>query len=67
MFLSSFIKESPEGQYRAEIHENSDGYLIEYYDPTGKNFRTETFAGKSLKYVSDAAENWVAGIKSLNG
>jgi hypothetical protein len=67
MFLSRYVKESPEGEYRAEIHQNNLGYFIEYYGPTGLKIKTEDFSGKSIHYVKDAAENWVDGIKILNG
>jgi hypothetical protein len=67
MFLSHYVKESPEGQYRAEIHESVDGYFIDYYGPTGIKLKTENFEGKSIHYVKDVAENWVEGIKVLKG
>jgi argonaute-like protein implicated in RNA metabolism and viral defense len=41
-------------------------YSIEYFI-NGKYVQTETFAGHSLYYVESAAENWLAGIKVLNG
>ena len=43
------------------------GYDIHYYGPGGDLIKTENFAGKSIYYVQDAAENWIAGIKVLNG
>lgn len=67
MLLSQYVKESPEGQYRAEIYDSPDGYHIEYYGPNGVRLKTEEFHGKSIHYVTDAAENWVSGIKTLNG
>lgn len=67
MFLSQYVKESPEGQYRAEIHETPEGYFIDYYGPTGNKIKTEMFESKSIHYVKDAAENWVEGIKVLKG
>lgn len=66
MFLSQYVKESPEGQYKAEIHENSEGYFIDFYGPNGIKIKTELFEGKSIQYVAKAAENWVNGIKVLN-
>jgi hypothetical protein len=50
---------------KAVVLKNSTGYFIEYYDDDGIMFHTETFTGKSLHYVEDAAENWVLGIKKL--
>ena len=52
---------------RAEVKKNSDSYEIEYFDQGGNLYHTENFAGKSLRYVEDAAENWATGIKVLNG
>lgn len=40
--------------------------FIEYYDDNGKQFYTEDFPGKSMRYVEDAAENWALGIKKLD-
>lgn len=67
MFLTSYFKETPEGQYKAEIHQRSSGFAVEYYKPTGEKFKTEDFAGNSIHYVKDAVENWIDGIKPLNG
>jgi hypothetical protein len=41
-------------------------YSIRYY-VDGKYKQTEMFEGVSLYYVEDAAENWLSGIKVLNG
>jgi hypothetical protein len=41
-------------------------YSIEYF-VNGKYTKTEKFEGVSLYYVEDAAENWLNGIKVLNG
>ena len=43
-----------------------DGYNIEYYDNNNHKFFEESYAGKSLHYVEDAAENWALGIKKLD-
>jgi len=39
---------------------------IEYFDDNGKQFFSEDFPGKSMRYVEDAAENWALGIKKLD-
>lgn len=39
---------------------------IDYFDDNGKQFFSEDFPGKSMRYVEDAAENWALGIKKLN-
>lgn len=49
------------------VHTFEDGeYFIEYANSDGKIFYTETFPGKSLSYVEDAAENWTLGIKEID-
>ena len=40
-------------------------FYIKYFDNNKKQFYTEDFPNKSLRYVEDAAENWVLGIKKL--
>lgn len=66
MLLSSVFKESGGISMRAEIHDTPDGYSIEYYGPDGF-IKSETYHDKSIHYVEDAANNWVNGIKVLNG
>jgi hypothetical protein len=44
-----------------------DYYYIDYYDQGGNKFYTETFPGKSIHYVEDAAENWSINTKVLHG
>jgi len=39
---------------------------IKFYDIAGAYVKEE-FKGKSLGYVSDAAENWAMGIKKVAG
>tara|TARA_R100001369_G_C3186350_1_gene142669 strand:+ start:117 stop:263 length:147 start_codon:yes stop_codon:yes gene_type:complete len=39
---------------------------IKFYDIAGAYVKEE-FKGKSLGYVSDAAENWSVGIKKVEG
>ena len=67
MFLTTYVKETPEGNYKAEVHQNSKGYFVEYFKPTGEKFKTEDFSQHSIHYVRDAVENWIDGIKTLNG
>lgn len=67
--LSTFFKEGTDLKAKAEVHQNDtrNGYFIRYYDHNGHHIMDEEFAGNSLHYVEDAAENWVLGIKVLNG
>jgi hypothetical protein len=67
MKITHFVKESPAGTYRAELHEGSGHYYIEYYGPAGDKIKTEKFEGRSIKQVSDIAESWINGIQVLNG
>jgi len=50
-----------------EIHMNfkEEMLYINYFDDTGKQFFSEDYPNKSLRYVEDAAENWALGIKQL--
>ena len=66
MLITTIFKEAGNTTARAEIHDTPDGYTIEYYGPNGF-IKSETFADKSIHYVEDAAQNWAAGIKVLNG
>jgi hypothetical protein len=67
--ISTYFKEGTELKARAEVVFDSDNtvYNIEYYNLQGQIFHTESFPGKSVHYVEDAAENWALGIKVLNG
>lgn len=64
--ISTYYKEDTSIKARAEVVEDNGIYVIHYYNGAGNLFRTEEFAGKSLQYVEDAAENWTLGIKLLN-
>lgn len=64
--ISTYYKEDTSGP-RAEVVQEDYGYVIRYYDAAGHLFQTESFEGKSLHHVEDAAENWTLGIKVLNG
>lgn len=65
--ISTFYKESSDGA-RADVVQNDGVYGIEYYNGSDvRPFKVETFPNNSLFYVESAAENWVMGIKVLNG
>jgi hypothetical protein len=66
MKINEFTGDRSGSALRAEIHNSSDGYRIEYY--INNTFQqSETFHNKSIFYVEDAATNWISGIKVLNG
>jgi|TARA_B110000259_G_scaffold80029_1_gene93720 hypothetical protein len=66
--LQTFYKEDTDGA-RAEVFEENGVYGVHYYMGIGDAewFKQDIFAGKSLHYAEDAAENWALGIKTLNG
>jgi hypothetical protein len=66
--IKKFVGESNIGvTLEAVIVKNAgEPYSIRYY-VDGKYKQTEMFEGVSLYYVEDAAENWLSGIKVLNG
>jgi hypothetical protein len=68
MLISTYFKENAHSA-RAEVMRNTAGdyYYIDYYDQGGNKFYTETFPGKSIHYVEDAAENWSINVKVLHG
>lgn len=63
--LSEYISEQS-NLMSARVCKNDTTFFIEYVKD-GSVFKTESFPGKSLRYVEDAAENWAIGIKVLNG
>jgi hypothetical protein len=66
MIVRTFFKESDGANIKAEIHDTPEGYAIYYYT-SGEFMKSETYHDKSIHYVESAAENWIAGIKVLNG
>jgi hypothetical protein len=66
MKVNEFLGERAGSQLRAELYSDSSGYNIKYFI-NNVHQTTESFAGKSIHYVEDAAHNWISGIKVLNG
>ena len=66
MKVNEFLGEKAGQQLLAEIYSDVDGYNIKFW-VNGNWVKTESFSGKSIHYVEDAAENWISGIKVLNG
>jgi len=66
MQLISTFYENNNSRARAEVVKEDSGYSIHFHNANGDLFKTESFEGKSLHYVEDAAENWALGIKTLN-
>ena len=67
--LSTYFKEGVDLGARAEVHQNDNrnGYLIRYFDHNGHHMMDEEFAGNTLEFVENAAEDWVLNVKVLNG
>lgn len=65
-FVNQFLGERDGKQLRAEIHSAGQGYTINYYI-NGNFIKEEAIIGHSVHYVEDAANNWLRGIKVLNG
>lgn len=66
MKVNEFLGEKAGQKLLAEIYSGDDGYNIKFWI-NGNLIKTENFSGKSIHYVEDAAENWISGIKVLNG
>jgi|TARA_Y100000015_G_scaffold42000_1_gene48841 hypothetical protein len=64
--LSTYWADPP-GKGYAEVWMNfkEEFAFIKYFDENEKQFFTEDFPSKSVRYVEDAAENWALGIKKL--
>lgn len=64
--VNALLKEKSGQILLAEIYSNENEYLIKYF--INGNFQNqETFTDKNIQYVEDAAQNWIDGIKVLNG
>jgi len=50
----------------AKVFKDEENW-IEYVDKNGERITFETFPGKSIHYVEDAAENYALGIKTQIG
>ena len=48
----------------ATVCRSDEEYIIVYESELHELTEIETFHGKSLSFVEDAAENWALGIKS---
>jgi hypothetical protein len=64
--ISTYYKEDTNSRARAEVIEENETFVVQYYNANGNLFRTERFVDKPLRYAEDAAENWALNIKLLN-
>lgn len=67
MLLKTLFKENDIGQYRAEIHQDTNkDYRVEYYGPSG-SIKNVSYKNSSVTFVEDMALNWLNSIQVLNG
>jgi len=65
--VKTLMKEQSGSTLEARIFKSEHApYSIEYFID-GKYVQSEEFPGVSIHYVEDAANNWLEGIKVLNG
>ena len=65
--INQFLGERNGQHLRAEIYAAGNiGYTINYYI-NGTFIKEELIKGHSVHYVEDACNNWLDGIKTLNG
>lgn len=64
--VNQFLGEKSGQSLRAEIHSVDQGYQIRYFI-NGVHQTSEMFMENNINFVEDAAENWISGIKVLNG
>lgn len=63
--MLTYVTTDNRGYCEVHVDYKHEMFYIKYFDSTGKQFYTEDFPNKSFRYVQDAAENWVNGIKKL--
>lgn len=67
MLLTSFYKQGQGGTFKAEIHQDAQGYVIEYYAPNGAKLKSDQYPNTSIHSVAAIAESWVNNAQVLNG
>lgn len=63
--LSTYYADDNRGYCEMHVNFKEEMFYLKYFDENGKQFFTEEFPNKSMRYVEDAAENWALGIKKL--
>ena len=65
--VNQFLGERGGQSLRADVFPaGTVGYSINYYI-NDKFIKEEVIQGHSIHYVEDACNNWISGIKVLNG
>lgn len=64
--ISTYYADDNRGHCELHVDYKEEMFYLKYFDDNGKQFFTEEFPNKSMRYVEDAAENWALGIKKLD-
>ncbi len=64
--MKSIVTEKAGQRLEAEYFSVEDGSGTRFYI-NGQLVKEETYKGKNISFAEDAAQNWVDGIKTLNG
>jgi hypothetical protein len=64
--ISTYYADDNRGYCELHVDYKEEMFYLKYFDDHGKQFFTEEYPNKSMRYVEDAAENWAAGIKKLD-
>lgn len=64
--ISTYYADDNRGYCELHVDYKEEMFYLKYFDDHGKQFFTEEYPNKSMRYVEDAAENWALGIKKLD-
>lgn len=64
--VRQFLLEKDGAMLEASVYKTEDGYSVKY-SVNGVLQGEELYPGVSIHYAEDAAENWLQGVKVLNG
>lgn len=64
--VKEFLGEKAGQTLRADVYQEGATYTIQYFI-NGAFVKEEAITGHSMFYIEDACNNWLDGIKTLNG
>ena len=64
--IATYHADNGRGYCELHVDYKEEMFYLKYFDDNGKQFFTEEYPNKSMRYVEDAAENWALGIKKLD-
>ena len=64
--ISTYYADDNRGYCELHVDYKEEMFYLKYFDDHGKQFFTEEYPNRSMRYVEDAAENWALGIKKLD-